>query len=124
RLSDGAERPRGVTMDRAAQALSEAELLPRHCRGDGDAFPALLQAFRAPVYGYLVRCGVAEGTRDDLFQEIFLKVHQGAGHYSPGRPLKPWLFTIVANCVRDHFRRRQSRRDGAASVLAPDDHAG
>ena len=84
--------------------LDERAWLPRHCRGDSMAFPALLEAYRRPVYGYLVRCGVAAADRDDLFQSIFLKVHAAAGSYEPARPLGPWLFTIVANSVRNHFR--------------------
>ena len=109
--------------DRAAQApvvvgLEERTWLPRHCRGDAAAFPALLQAFRRPVYGYLVRAGVAEADRDDLFQSIFLKVHQAADRYEPARPLAPWLFTIAANTVRNHFR--DSRPEEAAPADPPD----
>ena len=85
----------------------ESNLLPRYRDGDPDAFAELLQAYRAPVYGYLVRCGVAEDARDDLFQTIFLKIVQAADSYKPNRPLKPWLFTIVANTVRSHFRKRR-----------------
>ena len=85
----------------------ESNLLPRYRDGDPDAFPELLQAYRAPVYGYLVRCGVPEDARDDLFQTIFLKIVQAADSYQSNRPLKPWLFTIVANTVRSHFRKRR-----------------
>lgn len=84
--------------------LEERTWLPRHCRGDASAFPALLEAYRRPVYGYLVRSGVAEADRDDIFQGIFLKIHAAAASYDPTRPLGPWLFTIVANTVRNHFR--------------------
>jgi len=84
--------------------LEERTWLTRHCRGDASAFPALLEAYRRPVYGYLVRNGVAEVDRDDIFQSIFLKIHAAAESYDPTRPLGPWLFTIVANTVRNHFR--------------------
>ncbi|MCH7795365.1 MAG: RNA polymerase sigma factor [Proteobacteria bacterium] len=84
--------------------LKERTWLTRHCRGDASAFPALLEAYRRPVYGYLVRSGVAEADRDDIFQSIFLKIHAAAQSYDPTRPLGPWLFTIVANTVRNHFR--------------------
>jgi RNA polymerase sigma-70 factor (ECF subfamily) len=84
--------------------LEERTWLTRHCRGDASAFPALLEAYRRPVYGYLVRSGVAEADRDDIFQSIFLKIHAAAQSYDPTRPLGPWLFTIVANTVRNHFR--------------------
>ncbi len=86
--------------------LDERGWLPRHCRGDESAFPALLAAYRRPVHGYLVRCGVAHGDRDDLFQNIFLKIHAASASYDPGRPLAPWLFAIVANTMRNHFRDR------------------
>jgi RNA polymerase sigma-70 factor (ECF subfamily) len=84
--------------------LEERTWLTRHCRGDASAFPALMEAYRRPVYGYLVRRGVAEADRDDMFQSIFLKIHAAAKTYDPTRPLGPWLFTIVANTVRNHFR--------------------
>ena len=84
--------------------LEERGWLPRHCCGDAAAFPALLQAYRRPVYSYLLRCGVEAADRDDLFQAIFLKIHAAARSYDPARPLAPWIFTIVANAVRNHFR--------------------
>jgi RNA polymerase sigma-70 factor (ECF subfamily) len=84
-------------------------LLAAHRRGDGEAFPRLVQQYRRPVYGYLFHCGVPEPDRDDLFQEIFVRVHRQAGHYDPARPLHPWLFTVVANAVRTYFRRQKRR---------------
>lgn len=95
--------------------LAERAWLPRHCRGDTKAFPALLAAYRRPVYGYLVRAGVRPEDRDDLFQQVFLKVHAKAGTYEPARPLAPWLFTVVTNTVRNHFRDR-ARHDGNAAL--------
>ncbi len=65
----------GLTSELAGQPervvdLDERAWLARHCRGDSTAFPALLEAYRRPVYGYLVRCGVAAADRDDLFQSV------------------------------------------------------
>ncbi len=86
---------------------ADGDLLVRHRRGDATAFGTLVQQYRAPVYGYLVRMGVAGDARDDLFQDIFLRVHRAADRYDPSRPFQPWLFTIVANAVRNHARRRR-----------------
>jgi RNA polymerase sigma-70 factor (ECF subfamily) len=87
----------------------ERDLLLRHLRGEPGAFAELVSAYRAPVYSYLLRCGVAEGERDDLFQEIFIRIHRAAGQYLSDRPLHPWLFTIVANTVRTHVRQKKVR---------------
>ena len=94
--------------------LEERSWLPRHCRGDRSAFPALMQAYRRPVYGYLTRCGLSTADRDDIFQTVFLKVHAGARSYDPGRPLAPWVFTIVANSVRNHLSSAAQRVEATA----------
>ena len=91
----------------AVIAMDERRLLPRHRRGDPAAFGELLALYQAPVFGYLIRCGVPEGDRDDLFQDIFLKIHGAAATYQADRPLKPWLFTVVANTVRGYFRKQK-----------------
>ncbi len=103
-------------MNRSADArwpqvvdLEELQWLPRHARGDRDAFPALMEAYRAPVWSYLARCGVSLQLREDLFQDIFLKIHSAASSYKADRPLHPWVFTIVANTVRSHFRKVRVR---------------
>ena len=80
-----------------------------------------MAAYRRPVYSYLVRSGVAEADRDDVFQGIFLKIHAAAETYDPARPLAPWLFTIVANSVRNHFRDRAPAGAPNGGPTAPAD---
>lgn len=89
--------------------LDIRRLLVRHTAGDPAAFPELVTIFKARVYGYIRRSGVPPWVADDLFQEVFLKIHRSASQYRPERPLEPWLFTIVANTVRSHFRAAGSR---------------
>lgn len=91
--------------------LEERSWLPRHCSGDRQAFAALLGAYQRPVYSYLIRWGCSPHVADDVFQDIFLKIHAAAATYQPSRPLKPWIFTIVVNTVRNHFRAQSVRDD-------------
>ena len=95
---------RSVTPKSGAYRSGE-QLLERHLNGDREAFPELIRTYRIRVYSYLVRCGVDNASRDDLFQDVFLAIHRGAPSYDLTRPLTPWLFTIVTNKVRDHFRK-------------------
>ena len=97
-------------------ALDERRLLVRHQQGDSRAFPQLLAQYRRPVFGYLVRCGIAPEARDDLFQEVFLRIHKAASRYRPRQPLRPWIVTIVLNTVRNH-RRDQLRKTRFSSQL-------
>lgn len=107
--------PDAVPAAAATRTSDPGALLTRHAGGDPAAFAELVAAYRRPVYSWLVRSGVADGDRDDLFQSIFLRLHRAAGQYRPDRPAHPWIFTVVANEVRTHLRRRRIRE----LVLAP-----
>ena len=95
------------------EALTDGEWLIRHRGGDARAFAELVARYRRPVYGYLVRCGVDEAVRDDLFQEVFAAIHRAAASYDVERPVKPWLFAIVANVVRSNYRKMRGRERAA-----------
>ncbi|MEO0814816.1 MAG: RNA polymerase sigma factor, partial [Myxococcota bacterium] len=78
----------------------------RHASGDLTAFQELMRHYGKAVMGYVVRCGVPPAMRDDVFQDVFFKIHRNAPLYSPRHPLRPWLFTVTANVVRSHFRKQ------------------
>ena len=108
--------------------LADRAWLERHRAGEAAAFAELVQAHRARVYGYLVRCGIGPGERDDVFQEAFLKVHRAALDTPPSGPLVPWVLAIVVSTVRSHFRRAKVRSivrldDERAEAEAADDPA-
>jgi RNA polymerase sigma-70 factor (ECF subfamily) len=48
---------------------------------------------------------VPEADRDDVAQEVLIKVLRRAHTYDPQRPLPPWLVTIAYRTARDHRRR-------------------
>ncbi len=87
--------------------LEERTWLAAHLRGDEQAFGKLMHAYRKPLYSFLVRHGIDQQSRDDLFQEIFLKIHKSAHTYQANRPLSPWIFTIAINTIRNFQRKVQ-----------------
>ncbi len=106
------EKPNRESIGLAPQPvdLDERRLLQRHVDGDSGAFEELVHRYETSVYGYLVRCAIPPEARDDLFQEVFTRVHAAAATYRPEHALKAWLFTIVVNTVRTWYRRRKVRR--------------
>lgn len=63
----------------------------------------------------------------DLATEAFLKLYREFGRVDDPRP---WLYTVTANLVRDHWRKRgreaaayQRHEAGRADVTADPDHA-
>lgn len=110
--------------------LNSRTLLRRHLDGDENAFAEILTLYRGLVFSYIVRCGVASKAREDVFQEVFLKVHQSAGSYEADKPFEPWLYAITANAVRSYFRREAVRKkvfddhaEEPAADSAPDGEA-
>lgn len=99
--------------------LSDRVLLERHLRGDREAFAELMRTYANSVLGYLARCGVPANEREDLFQEVFCKVHRSLARGLPDGAVRPWLFAIAVNTARDSFRRAKVR-----SIVRLDESAG
>ncbi len=74
-----------------------------------DALEAFFDAYFTPLYQYLWRMVGHAQLAEDLTQETFMQIHRSLDRYDPTRPLKPWVYTIATNLVRDHWRSRQHR---------------
>lgn len=95
----------------ADEQTRDETLIEQAQRGDRAALTGLVERHHAPLVGYLYHA--TNGRRDlaeDLAQEAFIRVVQNLSAYQPGRPFKPWLYTIATNLVRDHYRRLDTRR--------------
>jgi RNA polymerase sigma-70 factor (ECF subfamily) len=64
------------------------------------------------VWATLGRLGVRSAEREDLVQEVFLKVHRRLADYDDARPLRPWLFGFTFRVAADHHRRPHHRLEG------------
>ena len=89
--------------------ISDRALLERHRKGDRDAFAQLMNTYANSIYGYLARSGIQPADRDDVFQDVFEKIHRASETAMPTGAVRPWVFTIVVNTVRDSFRRAKVR---------------
>jgi RNA polymerase sigma-70 factor (ECF subfamily) len=86
-------------------AASDEDLLVRFCRGQTEAFGVLVRRYERELYGYLRRY-VGDGTlAEDVFQNTFLQLYLKSSQYEPGRPVRPWLYTIATHQAIDALRR-------------------
>jgi RNA polymerase sigma-70 factor (ECF subfamily) len=84
---------------------SDEDLLNYFRQGQTEAFGALVRRYERELYGYLRRyLGDAE-LAEDVFQNTFLQLYTKAGQYEPGRPVRPWLYTIATHQAIDALRR-------------------
>jgi RNA polymerase sigma factor (sigma-70 family) len=85
-------------------------LLQKHLRGDPDAFGLLVDRLGGAVWALICRSGVRGPDREDVYQEVFVKVHRAAHIHQPDRPLKPWVLTIAVNTARSWHRNKKVRK--------------
>jgi RNA polymerase sigma-70 factor (ECF subfamily) len=74
------------------------------------------------IYGYVRRLVREEHLAEDLTQDIFMHLYRSMESYDPTRELRPWVFTIATNKVRDHWRSR--RHAASRREVAVEDQAG
>lgn len=100
-----------VTPREDLNELSDEALMAALAQGDSGALRTLMQRYRGPLYGYLVRMLNSKDDAEDLFQEVFLRVLRHAGRFEAGRRFRPWLYTIAGNMVRNTYRWRSYRQN-------------
>ena len=80
------------------------------------------------VWNVMRRLGVREAEREDLVQEVFVRVHGAMPTYDATRPPRPWLFAFAFRVASDHKRLMRHRvevlaepPDAPSSATSPDD---
>ena len=95
--------------------------------GDESAFDRLVEAYSGQVWALLTRFVHAPQAREDLVQEVFLRVVRWRDRYEPTARFSTWLYRIVFNLAINETQRadkRESSRgarddeDAARNVLS------
>ncbi|MDD2709599.1 MAG: RNA polymerase sigma factor [Verrucomicrobiae bacterium] len=95
----------------------DVELMLRVKQGDEEAFDALMEKHRQPVYNFVFRQVGNEADAEDIAQHVFVQVYRSAARYEPSARFTTWIFTIARNLCLNEFRRR--RNHPAQSLDAP-----
>ena len=85
---------------------SDEDVLVRFCQGETEAFGILVRRYERELYGYLRRYLNDAALAEDVFQNTFLQLYVKSDQYEPGRPVRPWLYTIATNQAIDALRRQ------------------
>jgi RNA polymerase sigma-70 factor, ECF subfamily len=74
---------------------------------DDVSFRAVFEHEFDYVWASLRRLGVWAADREDVAQDVFVRVHRHLHEYDRSRPIRPWLFAFATRCASDW--RRQAR---------------
>ena len=79
----------------------------RRCQqGDTEAFSPHVLKYRTLVYNQIRRRVQDTGIAKDLTQETWLKALRGINTFRFESAFSSWMYRIVENVCRDHFRRQ------------------
>ena len=86
-----------------------ADVVRRAQRGDERAYGAIVDAYRLPVFNYVLRTVGDRELAEDLTQEVFLRVWRSLPNFGHRAQLSTWLFQVAKNVILDSVRARESR---------------
>jgi len=95
---------------------SDDELIADARRGDERAFEQLLVRHEARVLRVLRLLGVAQRDREDVAQEVFVRVFRHLDGFRTGQAFEAWVYRIAVNATHDHRLREARRRESGSSV--------
>ncbi len=105
--------------------------MAQYLRGDSEALSELVERYRRPLYGFILRMTEGRGDADDIFQETWMRAIRTLPRFRTDN-LLGWLFRIAHNLVIDDARRRirmpaapgGPEEFGGGPADPPDDAAG
>ncbi|MFT5051952.1 MAG: RNA polymerase sigma-70 factor (ECF subfamily) [Chlamydiales bacterium] len=102
-----------------------ARLMGLWAAGDEGAFERLVQRHSGSVYALITRFLGAHPSREDMVQEVFLRVVRSRDRYEPRARFTTWLYRIVFNlCVNEGERAGRRKHLSLDRMRSSDDDAG
>jgi len=77
---------------------------------DTDALNEFFEFYFDRAYSYVCRLVKNPTEAEDLTQVAFIKMHRAIHTLDPERDPTSWVFAVVSNTVRDHWRSRRYKQ--------------
>ena len=111
-----------MNADRLA-TLSDELLLDRFREGEARAFEELMRRHRTPIFHFILRSVKNPATADEILQDAWLRMIQGAREFQRASRFTTWAYTVARNLCIDHARKAVHRRHPSLDQSREDDGA-
>jgi RNA polymerase sigma-70 factor (ECF subfamily) len=101
---------------------SDRALVRAARRGEVRALEQLLDRHQARVLRILRFLGIPAQDREDVAQEIFIRVFRHLKGFRTGQEFGAWLYRVTVNAAHDHRRRRGRLAQGEAPWAEGTEH--
>lgn len=88
--------------------------LRRYRDGDIDALAELVESYRRPLFGFILKMTEGRGDAEEIFQEVWFRAIKQFSSFKKGNFLS-WLFRITHNLIIDMARKNKRFVDMAVN---------
>jgi RNA polymerase sigma-70 factor (ECF subfamily) len=85
--------------------MPDEALMARYADGDTESFEQLFHRYEPRAYAFFLKRTGSPERAQDLYQELFLRIHRARERYDAELPFAPWLFQIAHRLWIDDQRR-------------------
>lgn len=94
-------------MDSSTSSPTDRQLLQSTAKHDEEAFEELYHRYSVSIYNYLLRLTREQGVAEEILQEVFVSVWEGAGRFRGQAKVSTWLYRIAHHRAVDWLRKRR-----------------
>ena len=87
---------------------TDEELMKLYQNGTESAFQILYERHSKRIFGFIRSKFASEQRAQEVFQEVFMKIHKSKKLYNETLPVLPWIFTITRTTVIDELRKSRN----------------
>ena len=100
--------------------MTDEDLIQSFYNGDREALRVLFERHKDGVFNFALRMLANRADAEDITHEVFTRLCDNHGKYTPSARFKTWLFTIARNACLDKIRSR--RKWGSLWFKSPENH--
>lgn len=89
----------------ALSGIADEALMERYVDGDPTAFDELFRRYEPRAFSYFLRRTGSPDRAQDLYQDLFLRIHRARHTYDTRCSFAPWFFQIAHRLLIDDRRR-------------------
>lgn len=93
-----------VEKEKERMEQDDATLLAEYRAGNPEALGALVEKYKRPLFGFIIKFSEGREDADEVFQEVWVRAIKNMNRYRQ-KNLLSWLFRIAHNLMIDRIRR-------------------
>ena len=100
--------PVNITMQGRYNIIAEDQLIQQVLTGERDAFRILVENYKNLVAHIVYRMIYCKEDREDICQDVFMKIYQNLSNFHGNSKLSTWIARIAYNTSINHLEKKRT----------------